>query len=83
LSGLIEVKEADSGMHLVGRLPKGIDDKMVSATLKERGVLAAPLSVYFLDPPESGGLLLGYTAFDRRQMRAGVKLLKTALGELT
>lgn len=83
LPGLIEVKKADSGMHLVGRLPKGIDDKAVSVKLKERGVLAAPLSGYFINPPESGGLLLGYTAFDRRQIRAGVKVLRTALSELT
>jgi DNA-binding transcriptional MocR family regulator len=42
----------------------------------------APLSAFSLKPVTRGALMLGYTAFDEREIRAGVRRLKTALSEV-
>jgi len=73
LKGFLEVSKADAGMHLIGWLPKGVDDQDVSSKLKEHGVRAAPVSAYCIYKPKRGGLLLGYTAFNERQIKDGVK----------
>jgi GntR family transcriptional regulator / MocR family aminotransferase len=79
LAGTLEVSAADAGMHLIGWLPDRADDQAVSSRLSEQGLKAAPLSKYALKRRARGGLLLGYTAFDRRQIRAGVKVMKNVL----
>ena len=79
LKGFLEISKADAGMHLIGWLPKGADDQDVSSKLKERGVRAAPVSAYCLSKPERGGLLLGYTAFNERQIKDGVRRMTKQL----
>ena len=79
LSGLLEITKADAGMHLIGWLPTGVDDQTVSRQLKERGVRAAAVSRYCIEKPKRGGLLLGYTAFNEKQIRAGIKILYDVL----
>jgi GntR family transcriptional regulator / MocR family aminotransferase len=75
LSGCLEVARADAGMHLIGWLPEGVDDRAVSQRAKESGIWAAPLSRYSNTRAGRGGLLLGYTAFDEREIKTGVKAL--------
>jgi GntR family transcriptional regulator / MocR family aminotransferase len=81
LKGLIEVSRADAGMHLIGWLPKGIDDQQISNGLKEHGVRAAPVSAYCINRPGREGLLLGYTAFNERQIKEGVRKIAKSLAE--
>ncbi|MEF8940817.1 MAG: hypothetical protein V5A22_13310, partial [Salinivenus sp.] len=50
----------DAGLHLVGWLPDGVDDREVSAHLDEHDIVALPLSFYSERPLPRGGLLLGY-----------------------
>ena len=79
LSGLMDVRELSAGMHVVGWLPDGVDDVTVSKLAADHGVKATPISSYsFLGLPR-GGLILGHSAFDAREMRAGVKKLKAVL----
>jgi GntR family transcriptional regulator/MocR family aminotransferase len=82
LDGLLEVTQADAGMHLVGWLPKGVDDLKTSKKLAEHGLRAAPVSSYCVGKPERRGLLLGYTAFNEKQIKSGVKLLEKVLSQL-
>jgi GntR family transcriptional regulator/MocR family aminotransferase len=78
LSGFMEVREMSAGMHVVGWLPEAVDDKAVAVHAADVGVKATPISAYsFLGLPR-GGLILGHSAFDAKEMRAGVKKLKTA-----
>ncbi len=42
-------------------------------------VEAPPLSTYYMEPPERGGLLLGYTGVNEQEIRDGVSRLATAL----
>jgi GntR family transcriptional regulator/MocR family aminotransferase len=76
------VTQADAGMHLVGWLPKGVDDLATSQKLAEHGLRAAPVSSYCVGKPEKRGLLLGYTAFNEKQIKSGIKLLEKVLSQL-
>jgi GntR family transcriptional regulator/MocR family aminotransferase len=80
VGGLIEINEADAGMHLVGWLAAGVDDTEISQKAAASGLFAAPLSNYGLNQPLRGGLLLGYTAFEEKEIKRGVRILATILG---
>jgi GntR family transcriptional regulator/MocR family aminotransferase len=79
LAGVLDVRPAEAGMHLVGWLPAGVDDRAVSRLAAAQGVDTPALAAYALSPLERGGLLLGYAAIDAAQIRAGVRRLAAAL----
>lgn len=79
LAGVLEVEAAAAGMHLVGKLPPGVDDIEVARRAAAAGIVAAPLSAYALRPLERGGLMLGYAAFDEATLRAAVERLRRIL----
>src|SRR5215207_3543730 len=81
LRGVLEVAPAEAGMHLIGWLPEGVADREVSRRAAETGLHAAPLSTYCLKRKLRGGLLLGYTTFNEKQIRSGVKRLARVLAE--
>jgi GntR family transcriptional regulator/MocR family aminotransferase len=79
LDGILDVRPATSGMHLVGWLPEGVDDVEASRAAAREGVDTAALSRYALEPLRRAGLLLGYAAFHEDQLRDGVCRLAAAL----
>jgi GntR family transcriptional regulator / MocR family aminotransferase len=79
LAGLLEVKKADAGMHVVGWLPEGASDKVISERAAEQKLKLAPISAYSAKKLPRGGLILGYTAFEKNQIKEGVKKLKAIL----
>jgi GntR family transcriptional regulator/MocR family aminotransferase len=84
LGGLLEVDEAEAGMHLVGWLPEGLDDVRVSSQALEAGVVVNPLSTRYLgQPPRCGGLLLGFSAWREDQMVEPVDRLAAVLRSLS
>jgi GntR family transcriptional regulator/MocR family aminotransferase len=78
LGGGIEVHSHDAGMHVVGWLPKGKRDSIVSRRARELGVEAPALSIY-REAGGRGGLVLGYAAYNAQQMRQAVKKLALAM----
>jgi len=79
LRGMLEVAPAEAGMHLIGWLPRGIDDREVSRRAAEANLKIAPVSAYCINQILPGGLLLGYTAFNDRLIKQGVKKLERVL----
>jgi GntR family transcriptional regulator / MocR family aminotransferase len=79
LAGLLSVKKADAGMHVVGWLPQGVSDKAISRKAAEQNLKLAPISAYCAKKLPRGGLILGYTAFEKNQIKEGVKKLKAIL----
>jgi GntR family transcriptional regulator/MocR family aminotransferase len=79
LRGLLEVGKADAGMHLVGWLPEGVSDQLISEKAREQNLNLAPISAYATRKMPRGGLILGYTAFSEKEIKAGVKKIKTIL----
>ena len=79
LVGLLEVEPQDAGMHLVGWLPEGVDDRAASLRAAEHGIECPPLSAYALEPLRRGGLLLGYTSTGAKEIREGLRKLAQSL----
>ncbi len=79
LSGLLDVRPADAGLHLIGWLPEGVDDVAAASLADARDVETIPLSRYYLQPAPRGGLVLGYAALNEEQIRDGVSRLAQAL----
>lgn len=79
LSGLLEVRKADAGMHLVGWLTEGASDRIIAEKAAEKGLIIAPISSYSTKQIPRGGFILGYTAFDEAQIKNGVIKLKSCL----
>lgn len=79
LGGLLEIEAADAGMHLVGWLPEGIHDAEISRKAAERCLKLAAVSEYSSNPLPRGGFILGYTAFDEKQIRRGIEILAEIL----
>jgi GntR family transcriptional regulator/MocR family aminotransferase len=79
LAGLLELRPAAAGMHVIGWLPKGVSDKVASEKAALYGVEAAPLSAYSLAPLPRDGLALGYTTVNARQIKDGIRRLAQAL----
>ena len=80
LEGLLELTPDPAGLHLVGRLAKGIDDVAAYEAAMARGVRSWALSKFYLDAPTRGGaLVLGYGGFDEKQIRRAVNTLAVVL----
>jgi GntR family transcriptional regulator/MocR family aminotransferase len=79
LVGLIDVKPADAGMHLLGELPAGSDDVELAAEGARAGLLLRPLSVHYLGRARRSGLLLGYAGVPEREIDRGVEQLAAVL----
>ena len=60
-------------MQITGWLPDGVCDKTISQKAAEHGLRVAPISEYCTNAWLRGGLLLGYTAFNERQIKDGAK----------
>jgi GntR family transcriptional regulator/MocR family aminotransferase len=81
LRGMLDVPPAESGMHLIGWLPAGVDDGEVSRRAAEENLRISPISELCIEERLRGGLFLGYTTFGEKQIKAGVKTLARVLRE--
>src|SRR5215217_2928321 len=79
LRGLLDVSPLHTGMHLVGWLPEGVDDRQASARGIEAGVMTQPLSAFRTRSTGPGALLLGYACVPEKEIAEGVRLLARAL----
>lgn len=52
--------DSNAGLHLTVRLAPEVDDVSLSARAQELGLIALPLSRYYLEQPPLRGLVLGY-----------------------
>ena len=82
LAGLLDVSPDEAGMHLIGWLPENADDKIAAEKALQCGVETKPFSAYAVNSTlrtTRGGLILGYTAFTKGQIRNGIERLAKAL----
>jgi GntR family transcriptional regulator/MocR family aminotransferase len=79
LADRLNVQPSEAGMHLVGWLPPGVDDRLVSQQAAERGVVARALSLHYGEAPSRGGLVLGYAAFGPAEIRGAMARLASAV----
>jgi GntR family transcriptional regulator/MocR family aminotransferase len=82
LKGLLDVPSSSGGMHLIGWLDEGLDDRAVARRVEAGGIVTMPLSSLASGPLTRGALLLGYTALDARAIREGVARLAAILRKI-
>jgi GntR family transcriptional regulator/MocR family aminotransferase len=73
--------QSRTGLHTVGWLAPGTDDRLVSALALRHGVEAAAISASCLGPCPRPGLVLGYGSLTTGQIADGVERLAAALQE--
>jgi len=83
LADRLELAPSEAGMHLVGWLPEHADDRVIAERATRVGLRIEPLSRFTLEHRVRPGLLLGYTAFDRPTLEAGVRALASVLQEFS
>jgi len=82
LEGLLDIQRSDAGMHLIGWLQEGTNDRAASAAAFAVGVEVTPLSAYSIEPQQRGALRLGYTGYTSREISHATRRLATALRSL-
>jgi GntR family transcriptional regulator/MocR family aminotransferase len=82
LSGLVEMKADDAGMHLVGWLPDDIDDGEAAQIAAQQNIRFQSISDSSINKYPRNGLVFGYAAFDEKQIKRGVGKLTKVLTEM-
>ena len=72
-SKLIEIGDANGGMHICVWLPDGIDDEQVHFSAATEGLQVIPLSRFYQGQPQRMGLVLGFTACKEGDLYIGVQ----------
>jgi GntR family transcriptional regulator/MocR family aminotransferase len=75
----LELADAGAGMHVVGWLPRGINDRRIAERAANAGLELQALSSFATEPLPRGGLLLGYAEFAPAALRGAVQRLATLL----
>ncbi len=81
LADYMTVDAAPAGLHLVGWLQAGLDDRKVAIAAAQQGVEVAPISSYTLLPAVRQGLVMGYAMLNEAEIVTGVEGLRQALGK--
>ncbi|ATF20368.1 PLP-dependent aminotransferase family protein [Phaeobacter gallaeciensis] len=80
---LLIVDPVPAGMHLVAMLAPDLQSRMSDTEAVERaksaGVTVQPLSSFFVGPPVSQGLVIGFAGFSEEHLEKGVRALAAAL----
>jgi GntR family transcriptional regulator/MocR family aminotransferase len=79
LGDILKISDSEAGLHIVTRLPPGVDDTQLSMALRIRGYEVPCLSSYSLIKPEIGGLLFGFTALEVSEMNDAVSRIRPVL----
>lgn len=79
---LLQIGQTEGGLHVVGWLPPGSDDRKVSAAAERFGVRAGAISSHYLGSCPRPGLVLGYAGFTRQQIDGAMHRLADALRSL-
>jgi GntR family transcriptional regulator/MocR family aminotransferase len=79
LGNLLETRDTEAGMHLVGWLPAHVDDRTVAAETAKAGLRTLAISAFAMRPLSRGGLLLGYSAFPPGLIRKKMRELELVL----
>ena len=75
LAGVIDAQPHEAGMHLIATLPAGCGDQSIAKLAAEQNIFVTPISKYYFKSAPRNALVLGYTAFNEQEIRAGIHAL--------
>ncbi len=79
LAGSTVVPPITTGIDATAFLPPASDDASIARQAVAAGLETHPLSAYAIDAATPSGLVLGFAAFNRPQIEAGVDALAEVL----
>jgi GntR family transcriptional regulator/MocR family aminotransferase len=83
LAGVLDVPPIQAGLNTVGFLRNGITSRQAEAAALAHGIEAIALSRFALKRTDVQALLLGFAAFDEREIHRGIVNLAAALEHQT
>lgn len=81
LADHIEIEVLNAGLHLIGWLPDGSDDRLVAENAWRRGLLPRPMSDFVIEGRIRPALMLGFSNLPEERTLAAVEALRHALVE--
>lgn len=81
LAGLLKLPEIQAGLNTPAYLLNGMTSQYAASQTRKLNIEAWPLDRFAIERKDIRGLLLGFAAFDEREIRAGVIGLSKALGD--
>jgi GntR family transcriptional regulator/MocR family aminotransferase len=70
---------APGGLHMVSRLPDGVDEAMAVRVCRSRGLAVAPLGAYYAGTPRMSGLVMGFAGTPEALAADAARRLEAAL----
>jgi GntR family transcriptional regulator/MocR family aminotransferase len=77
--GAFHIRDSRAGLHFIAELPAHIGDVSFSARARKRGIIAPPLSRYFLGSTPENGLLIGFASAPLPSARAAISTLASLI----
>lgn len=81
--GLLEAQKQSAGMHIPAFFTKQLSDRLTDteavSRLRKAGITTDALSTHYVRAPARHGLLLGFAAFEGKEIRAAANRMATAL----
>ncbi len=78
LREVLTIERPAAGLHLVGWLREGTDDRDMARQAERQHMIVSPLSAYRMESTGRGGVLLGYASWTEREIEEGVQCLAQA-----
>ena len=79
LGNALLVPSSDTGLHAVGWLEKSQDDSRVAELLRQKEVVASPISGYTQQFRQAPGLVLGYAPYREELIREALEKVAAAM----
>lgn len=79
LAGELEIEVLNAGLHLIGWLPEGTDDRRVAENAWRLGLLPRPMSDFVVEGRIRPALMLGFSNLSEENTRGAIEALGQAL----
>ncbi|MDO8905329.1 hypothetical protein [Hydrogenophaga sp.] len=81
LGDLVNIEELNAGLHMIGWLPKVLDDRRVAENAWGRNLLPRPQSDFVIEGAFPPALMLGFSNLPDDRMPSAVEALRQAILE--
>jgi len=71
----LSIEGVAAGVHLLLRLPDGVDDGAIAEAARRARIAVSPLSSFLLTPAASGGLVIGYGSLQESAIEEATRAL--------
>ncbi len=74
-----DIEKNFDGLHIIGRIKNSIDDQKAYKLLLENGVIAYPLSNYYITEEKKQGLVMGFSSVNKKVMKEKTDVINRVL----